>query len=277
MRKKFIILRVHLPLKGYVNIFDMFFYLSKTLYFLLMPATLVAIGLLLGFFLRNARWKKISLLSAIALFFLFTNDFIINEIYLRWEVPPTAFADVPEGYDVGIVLTGIANLQKEPNDRVYFNKGADRIIHAIELYKRGKIRKILVSGGTGSLQRPDLTEANALLKVLQLFGVPEADIIIEKASRNTHENASYSAEILNDSFPNGRFLLITSAFHLRRAEACFEKVGIATDTFSTDFYTHPTSYTIDSMLLPNESAFDKWQTFIREILGIVAYKIAGYI
>ena len=255
----------------------MFFYLSKTIYFLLMPATLVAIGLLLSLFLKNRRWKKISLLSTIVLFFLFTNDFIINEIYLRWEIPPTAFRDVPDDYDVGIVLTGIANLQKEPDDRVYFNKGADRIIHAIDLYKRGKIRKILVTGGTGSLKRPDLTEANALLKVLQLFGVPDQDIIIEKESRNTHENALFSARILNESFPNGKYLLITSAFHLRRAEACFGKAGIEADIFSTDFYSHPTSFTIDSMLLPNESAFDKWQTFIREILGIGAYKIAGYI
>lgn len=242
-----------------------------------MPATLVAIGLLLSLFLKNSRWKKISLLSTIVLFFLFTNDFIINEIYLRWEIPPTAFRDVPDDYDIGIVLTGIANLQKEPDDRVYFNKGADRIIHAIDLYKRGKIRKILISGGTGSLKRPDLTEANTLVKVLEMFDVPDQDIIIEKESRNTHENAQFSARILNESFPDGKYLLITSAFHLRRAEACFEKVGIEVDIFSTDFYSHPTSFTIDSMLLPNESAFDKWQTFIREILGIVAYKIAGYI
>lgn len=241
-----------------------------------MPATLIGIGLLLSLFLKNKKWKKRSLITAIVLFLIFTNDFIINEILLRWEVPPTAFADVPPHYDVGIVLTGVANLQKEPDDRVYFNKGADRVIHAIELYKRGKINKILISGGTGSLKRPDLTEANALVKVLQLFDVPEEDIIVEKASRNTHENAVFSAAILNKNFPDGRFLLITSAFHLRRAQGCFEKAGVATDIFSTDFYTHPTSFTVDSMLLPNENALDKWQTFIREMLGIAAYKAAGY-
>lgn len=255
----------------------MFFYLSKTLYFFLMPATLIGISLLLSLFLRNKKWKRGFLISGIFLFFLFTNDFIINEILLWWEVPPTAFVAVPDHYDVGIVLTGIANLQKEPNDRVYFDKGADRIIHALDLYKRGKINKILISGGTGSLKRPDLTEANELVKVLQLFDVPEEDIIIEKQSRNTHENALFSAQILKSNYSNGKFLLITSAFHLPRAEACFEKVGIPTDTFSTDFYTHPTLYTIDSIFLPSESALEKWQTFIKEIIGIIAYKIAGYI
>lgn len=238
---------------------------------------MIGVSLLLALFIKNKRWKKTSLITAIILFFLFTNDFIINEILKVWEISPTAFTDVEGSYDVGIVLTGIANLQIKPNDRVYFNKGADRIIHALELYKRKKIKKILISGGTGSLDRPDLTEANELAKVLHLYNVPNEDIIIENASRNTYENAVLSAEILRDKFPEGRFLLITSAFHLRRAQACFEKSGIETDVFSTDFHTHPTSFTIDSMIIPNEKALDKWQTFEREILGIIAYKLAGYI
>ena len=242
-----------------------------------MPATLVGIGLLISLFLKNRPLKRIFLVSSIALFFIFTNDFIINEIFRGWEIPPTKFSEVPDNYDVGVVLTGIANLQIEPNDRVYFNKGADRIIHAIALYKRKKIRKILISGGTGSLTKPELTEANELVKVLHLFGVSDKDIIIEKASRNTYENAVNSAAILKNKFPEGRFLLITSAFHLRRAKACFDKTGIETDVFSTDFYTHPTSFTVDSMIIPNEKAIYKWQIFIREILGIMAYKMAGYI
>lgn len=242
-----------------------------------MPATLIGICLLITLFLKNRSLKRTFLIAAVLSFFVFTNDFIINEILKRWEIPPTEFAEVPDNYDVGIVLTGVANLQIEPNDRVYFNKGADRIIHTIELYKRKKIKKILISGGTGSLLNSELTEANELVKVLHLFGVKNKDIIVEKASRNTYENAVNSAKILKDKFPQGRFLLITSAFHLRRAQACFDKTGIETDIFSTDFYTHPTSFTADSMIIPNEKALYSWQVFIREILGIIAYKMAGHI
>ena len=255
----------------------MFFYLSKVLFYLVMPATLTGLFLILGLILKRKPWKKICLIAGVFLFFLFTNDFIINGILLQWEVPPTPFSQVADHYDVGIVLTGIANLQIEPRDRVYFNKGADRIIHAIDLYKRGKIKKILITGGTGSLSTPDLTEANELVKVLKLFDVPDSDYIIESSSRNTHENAAFTAEILNERFPNGKFLLITSAFHLRRAKACFDKEGISTDLFSTDFYTHPTTYTPDSWLIPNEKALYKWEIFERELLGIAMYKLAGYI
>lgn len=255
----------------------MFFYLSKILYYLIMPGVLIAVCLLLALFLKKKPLKKAFLISGIALFFLFTNDFIINAIFLQWEIPPTPFSAVEDNYDVGIVLTGITNLQVEPKDRVYFQKGADRIIHAIDLYKRGKIKKILITGGTGSLTKPELTEANSLVKVLYLFDVPEEDIIIETQSRNTYENALFTAEILKAQFPEGRFLLITSAFHLRRAKGCFDKQGVVTDIFSTDFYTHPITYTPDSWLIPSENAMRKWVIFEREVLGILMYKLAGYI
>lgn len=255
----------------------MFFYLSKILYYLIMPGFLVGACLLLAIFLKKKRWKKAFLILGTALYFLFSNDFIINAIFQQWEIPPTPFSVIEGHYDVGVVLTGITNMRIEPQDRVYFQKGADRIMHAIELYKRGKIKKILITGGTGSLTRPDLLEADNLARTLQLFGVPEEDMIIENQSRNTYENAKFSADILREKYPDGRFLLITSAFHLRRAKGCFDKQGIETDVFSTDFYTHPVTYTPDSWLIPNENAFKKWVILEREIVGIVMYKLAGYI
>lgn len=242
-----------------------------------MPGFLIGACLLLAIFLKKKRLKRAFLILGTALYFLFSNDFIINAIFQQWEIPPTPFSAIEDRYDVGVVLTGITNMRTEPQDRVYFQKGADRILHAIELYKRGKIKKILITGGTGSLTRPDLAEADNLARTLQLFGVPEEDMIIENQSRNTYENAQFTATILREKYPDGRFLLITSAFHLRRAKGCFDKQGIATDMFSTDFYTHPITYTPDSWLIPNENAFKKWAILEREIVGILMYRLAGYI
>lgn len=255
----------------------MFFYLSKILYYVIMPGFLIGSCLLLAIFLQKKRLKRLFLILGTSLFFLFSNNFIINAIFTHWEIPPTPFDAIEGHYDVGIVLTGITNMRIEPQDRVYFQKGADRILHAIELYKRGKIKKILITGGTGSLTHPDLLEADNLVRTLQLFGVPEEDMIIENQSRNTYENAKFTATILRERYPEGRFLLITSAFHLRRAKGCFDKQNIATDMFSTDFYTHPITFTPDSWLIPNENAFKKWAILEREIVGILMYKLAGYI
>ena len=64
--------------------------------------------------------------------------------------------------------------------------------------------------------------------------IPEKDIIIETESRNTKENAFNSARILKKQYKNGRYLLITSSNHMRRAQMCFEKTNINIDSYSTD-------------------------------------------
>lgn len=196
---------------------------------------------------------------------------------LRWEVAPTLFKEVPAIYDVGIILTGVTDSQKLPRDRVYFQKGADRVLHTVKLYKLGKIKNILVSGGSGSLMQTEYTEAEAIKEVLLLSGIPQNRIFLEDESRNTHENAVNSAKVLNEIFPGKKYLLITSAFHMRRARASFEKAGVNLDTFSADFYTHERRFTPDVLLVPSEGAMAKWAIMIKEWLGMAAYKVVGYI
>ena len=168
-------------------------------------------------------------------------------------------------------------MEKSPFDRVYFNKGADRIMHALQLYKEKKINKILISGGTGSLFNTGRLEADNLKLVLIQANVPEIDILIENKSRNTFENAQYSAKILNQRFPTGDYLLITSAFHMRRANACFVNAGINASLYSTDFYTHDRNFHFDTLLFPSVQAISKWTLLFRELLGWTLYKLSGYI
>lgn len=254
----------------------MFFILSKTLYYLMMPLTWVLGILLLALFTGNQRRRKRLLTAGIVLVWVLGNSFLANEALLRWEIPPVPVARIQQPYDVAIVLTGITNSTKQPRDRTYFEKGADRIMHALQLYKAGKVKKILITGGSASLSGQKQTEASELAAFLRIAGVPGQDVILELQARNTRENALFSAPILKKRFPGQRYLLITSAFHMRRAEGCFQKVGIQVDGFSTDFYTYQRSFAPDKWLLPNEGAFGKWGTLIHEMVGYLVYKVMGY-
>ena len=178
---------------------------------------------------------------------------------------------------VGIVLSGVIKKEKLPHDRVYFSEGADRLTHAIQLYKAGKVQKIVITGGKGSFSASEITEAPQLKEVMLMCEVPGEDIIIENQSRNTRQNALYTAEILQKQFPDHDYLLITSAFHMRRSVACFKKVGIDPKPFSTDFRTgdYPPGFT--AYFIPSPNAIVKWHILIKEIMGMVAYKLAGYI
>lgn len=254
----------------------MFFILSKILNFLTNPLVFVLVFFLLSIFLKKPIWKKRFFWIGFSLLVFFSNDFIVNEVMRAWEIDVTPYANIKKKYEWGIVLTGVTYNDKQPDDRVYFQHGADRVVHTVQLYKIGIIRKIMISGGSGRLITNARKEADDLFKAMKLMGVPEQDIAIESESRNTYESAINVKELLKGQ-PEGEYLLITSAFHLRRSVACFRKAGFEVDIFSTDFYTHPRYFTPDVLLIPSANAIMTWQKLFKEWSGMVAYKVAEYI
>jgi uncharacterized SAM-binding protein YcdF (DUF218 family) len=241
-----------------------------------MPFTVICGCLLYALLTKNQKNKKRFYLIGISMLFFFSNDFIANEVMRAWEVETRAIASVKK-YRLAIVLTG-TTMNHFPDDRVYFTKGADRVLHTIQLYKAGLIEKILISGGSGRLSSESEPEANKFKKVMLLMGIPEASIIIENETRNTAESALEVKKILaTTGFEGEDCVLITSAFHMRRSLACYKKAGIALDSFSTDFYSHPREYHIDSFLIPKIESFLVWHKLVKEWVGFVAYKFAGYL
>ncbi|AHM63439.1 hypothetical protein D770_25980 [Flammeovirgaceae bacterium 311] len=255
----------------------MFFFLSKTLGQLLNPLVLLVVLLLLGLFLKKPLLKRL-FLGAFALFFLiFTNPVITNEVMEWWEVPPVAYKAIEKPYQAAIVLSGVTGSDKGPHDRIHFHKGADRVMHAIQLYKIGKVRNLLLSGGSGSLEADSVTEAERMRRVMLLSGVPDSVILLEGKSRNTYENAVYSKQMLDSLYQNRHYLLVTSAFHMRRARACFNRAGVQTDAFTTDFYSSDTPYDFGSFVIPRGEAIVAWDKLIKEWVGWLMYKFSGYI
>lgn len=123
----------------------MFFILSKVLNFLIMPFTLVCLLFLLSAVTKSQRWNKRFFWAAFVSLLFFSNDFISNEIMNLWEMKTIAYKDM-RPHDLGIVLTGATVPLLKPDDRVYFQRGADRVTHTVQLYKLGLLKKIMISG-----------------------------------------------------------------------------------------------------------------------------------
>lgn len=254
----------------------MFFVLSKLFYFLVMPLTIIVGLWIVSFFLKNQRWKKMAGVSGLVLCLFFTNEFIANEIMLWWEIDAVAY-DTIKPHKLGIVLTGATMSFVQPADRVYFGKGADRVTHTVDLYKRGLINKILISGGSGMVLYEEEPEANKFQRAMIMMGVPKEDIWIENATRNTQESARAVKHMLDSlQIQDKDCFLITSAFHMRRSQACYVKAGLHVDSFSTDFYTHPRKYTVASFIIPSLDALILWHKLTKEWVGLLAYKAMGY-
>ena len=255
----------------------MFFVLSKTLSYLTQPFVVICLLLVISFFVKRARLKRGLAISSFILLFVLSNDFLANEIVLWWEVPPTPYKEITKHYDFGIVLTGIGGTDNGPDDRVYFGRGAERVTHTLQLYKLGIINNILISGGSGKLTEVPKQEADYLADAFRLMGVPDSAIVIENQSRNTHESAVEVIKMLKQRTSPGKCLLITSSYHLRRSDACYAREGWKMDTFSTDFISHKRRFTFDVLFIPKVEAINEWTILVREWVGMMAYKMAGYI
>lgn len=256
----------------------MFFYLSQFLSFLAMPLTIVLILIVGGAVFIQKKWGKKMLWIGIGLLLFFTNPFLSNLALLAWEPDFKSFEEI-ETHEIGIVLTGVTNLSKTAYDRTFFNKGADRITHALQLYRMGKIKKILITGGTGLNPVNPQSEAEVLKRFLLMTGVPESDILIEDQSKNTAQNAKFTRAFLekNGISIDQEFVLITSAFHMARAKGCFDKEGLKTVTFPVDYYSHEVKYDIPSLIYPDAESISYWHKLVKEWIGIAVYKATGYL
>lgn len=252
----------------------MFFIFSKLLIFLITPLVWIIVLLLYSLLSKYPNRKKKCLRWALILAIFFSNSFLFDECSRLWEIPATRFENL-KTYDAGIVLGGMS-VYDEDLDRAQFFRGVDRLIQTVELYKLGLIKKIIFTGGSGRLLHPEMKEGIYIKRYLLDMGVPESDFIIESESQNTRENALFTKVLMDKENIKGNFLLITSAFHMRRSLACFNKVGIAVEPYSTDRYAGPRKYEFDHLFIPNVSIMEAWETLIHEFVGFVTYKIAGY-
>jgi uncharacterized SAM-binding protein YcdF (DUF218 family) len=262
----------------------MFYFLSKTLFYLLTPAGWLFFSLLGAIFLRNLRWRRRSGITALALFWLLGNGPLVNEGIRAWEVPVPVLSPRAnnEPIRVGVVLTGgmVNGLYAPTPTRPVLSREADRAGQALWLYKTGRVQKILISGGQGNLsfQTPsEVDEGQMIRQFLETAGVPATDILLENQSRNTHENAQFSARVLRKQWQTRACVVVTSAWHMRRAVACFRKQGLVVTPWAAAQLTERRAVAPGAYLLPNEKAFGDAQLLFREVVGYVTYWVVGYV
>jgi uncharacterized SAM-binding protein YcdF (DUF218 family) len=155
---------------------------------------------------------------------------------------------------------------------------ADRFIQPLLLYKQGKIKRILITGGNVNIKglKIDATQESKKVKeVLISMGVDEKDIYLEEKARNTHENAVNTKRMLKPYFGE-KMLLVTSAMHMPRAKACYEKEGFKIDVYPADIKKKDTYSGILDKIVPEERNLTKIAELIREVAGFVIYKIVGF-
>ncbi|MDA0812753.1 MAG: YdcF family protein [Verrucomicrobia bacterium] len=255
----------------------MFFALSKIASLFLNPLIWIAILSIAALLFRSKRpnlSKKLAgfaILTAIA----FTNPMLLQVALRAWEIPPVQPSELKESYPLGIILGGYSNSHDSTPEKLVLGSDPNRLSEGLRLYKTGRINKIVLTGGTGAFFDDGVSEAPLAKKFLTDLGIPETDILVEAKSRNTHENAMFTWDLLSPDERQQTALLITSSVHMRRAQACFAKVGIAIIPYPTDLRGDSGGPIFSSFrsLVPDAWALWQWEFLLREWVGSLAYRL----
>jgi uncharacterized SAM-binding protein YcdF (DUF218 family) len=263
----------------------MFVYLSKLLPLFIYPLGLASLLITLALIFKKRkhlhRWLMI---IALIILWLAGNRWVSFYLArtLEWRYFPP---ENPPAVDVIVLLGGGTEPDDPPRPITELNSAGDRVLYAAHLYQQGVAPTILVSGGNADFSSDrGSTPAEDMNELLVFMGVPESAIWQQSNSQNTYEDALYSSEILTDKQID-TVILVTSAMHMPRSKALFEKQGI-------NVIPAPADYTITEhnwrntfkpnfgefliSIFPSSSAINLTTNVLKEYIGMLIYSLRGW-
>ena len=253
------------------------FIAAKLLQFATQPLAWVALlllGALLGMHWRR-RWG-LRLGWAALLVLLLQGweplpDALIRQLEARH---PEVAASAPLASYAGVVVLGGA---LEPayvwqgHSQPALTEAAERMTAALPLLQQTPGLRLLFTGGDGELFAGSLTEAQRAARFFATMGVAPERLLLESASRTTYENAVFSARLPGVD-PKQPWLLLTSAWHMPRAMASFQKAGWNVTPYPVDFRTGSATPWTEYSLAEGAR---KWHLLLHEAVGLLAYRLSG--
>lgn len=257
----------------------MYIYLSK-----LLPLMVLPIGVVLEFsllalvFLVKGKKKTAATFMVMAVLVLWVSSMpvVADALLGRMEqdYPAVMITEVPASQCI-VVLGGTIKPAAAPMIDIDMTEAVDRLRKAAQLYRAGLGQTVIVAGGNQPWSPVAEPEAAAMKTLLLEWGVQASDIVLEGSSRNTRENALNSIALL-DEMACGTPLLVTSAAHMKRSVAVFEKLGMDVTPVSSDVRVSRRTRFVLMDYLPDAEALKKTTDAMREWIGQKVYEVRGW-
>jgi SanA protein len=164
--------------------------------------------------------RTLIIIAAIGLSILFLIPRLINELVQA----PKIYSDVEEVPTSRVAIVFGAGLKA---DGTVTRILRDRVDAAIQLYKAGKVEKILLSGDNRYV---DYNEPGAMFDHAIERGIPAEDLVMDYAGRRTYDTCYRAKEI----FQVDKAILVTQRFHLSRALYLCNSLGVQSTGYSAD-------------------------------------------
>ena len=257
----------------------MFFLLSKTLDLAVAPLAWVLVLVALGRRWRGRRklprWRRAAPVLALGVLLVFSAEPVSNRLVRTLEQPDLRSYRPDVVYDAVVMLGGTVDERAtsawhEPA----FNDDVERLHATFDLLRADHARVAIVSGGSPAVHPSDAVEARVVVDQLAAWGIDRARLVVEDQARNTHENAVYVARIVRAAGYQ-RVLVVTSAFHMKRALGCFRAEGLDVDALPVDHRSYDPAFHSGSWL-PRSDALHASSSALRELTGRAVYRLRGY-
>lgn len=158
---------------------------------------------------------------------------------------------------------------------MHVGASADRLFTMLRFANKFPDKPVLFTGGDGNLTERGFSEAAVLEDWLGDSSMRTPNMYFEKASRNTHENAVKSMEMVYRDWPElaqKPWVLITSAHHMPRAVGAFRQAGWNVVPYPVDRFTqdglHLASLNVSGGIYSLGRALREW-------VGLTAYYWTG--
>lgn len=252
----------------------LFFVASKVVWLVIRPETLFLLALGLALLLMAARRERagrvvlgLTVLGLVLVALLPLGDLLLRPLETRFPANPR-LTDVAGIIILGGGEDGAATAAWQVPA---VNAAGDRLIAGIALAHRFPEARVVLSGGSGSLLGAP-GGAPVAAKILRDAGIAPERLVVESGSRSTAENARLSRKLAEGSGP-GRWVLVTSAWHMPRAVGSFCAVGWRRLVpYPTD---HRTGSFPERIGWDLAGHLDALNTGTKEWLGLLAYRLSG--
>ncbi|MFH1084845.1 MAG: ElyC/SanA/YdcF family protein [Chloroflexota bacterium] len=171
-----------------------------------------------------------------------------------------------------VLAGGIEVVPAMPLTRQVGGGGMARLMEGYRVYTMCPNSKLVLSGGYGA--EPDSPrEILTNYLFMRSLGVPAEDMIVENTSWDTETEARHVAPIVGRA-PS---VLVTSAYHMRRALPMFEKQGLRPIPAPADFHTGLKRVSSPESFYPSASSLWASEVAIYEYIGMLWARLRGLV
>lgn len=193
---------------------------------------------------------------------------------LERAYPP--LSELPPNVEAIVVLGGgLVPPDEYRSEAMVSGSSYNRCVYATGLYQKYRCPLILC-GGTTEDEDTNVSEAEVMADALAFLGVDRGDMILEKTSQSTRENALRAIEVIQQrDFEH--VIVVTHARHMRRADLCFRKLGVVVIPAPCGAASARLWRAVDETWIPRSEGLGASNWAVKEWVALLYYRLRGWI